>query len=86
MATSTIMPATTVPADTSEYAAGRADAQDDARALTIRQLQRRAAHYTHHATLPRAMGYVERVWEIGRERAALATAESKRAYADRAAI
>ncbi|WP_228981368.1 hypothetical protein [Streptomyces sp. DH12] len=85
MTTMTIAPATTGPDDASEYAAGRADAYDDSHTLTTPQLQARAAQYTEHATLPRAMGYVDRVLEIRWEDAAVTAAETELAHTDLAA-
>ncbi|KAF0646581.1 MULTISPECIES: hypothetical protein [Streptomyces] len=80
MTTMTIAPATTGPDDTSEYAAGRADAYDDAHTLTLPQLHTRAAHYIAYATPARAAGYADRVHETAMERAAVTAAETELAH------
>jgi hypothetical protein len=63
-----------------DYAAGRADAYDDSRTLTLDQLHARTAHYIQHATLARATGYADRVLELRMETAAVTAAETELAH------
>ncbi len=67
-----------------EYAAGRADAYDDTRTLTLAQLADRAALYAEHAHLLRALGYADRVLEMRMEHAAVTAAETELAHTDHA--
>lgn len=68
---------------TLEYAAGRADAYDDAHHLTLHQLAARGAEYAEHAHLLRALGYADRVLEMRMEHAAVTAAETELAHTDR---
>jgi hypothetical protein len=66
-----------------EYAAGRADAYDDSHTLTLHALTARAAEYTEHGHLLRALGYMDRVLEMRMEHDAVTAAETELAHANR---
>ena len=69
------------------HAAGRADAYDDAKTLTVEQLVVRAGMYAdYHPNLPYAVGYMDHVIEIRLELDVTAAAETELVWADRTAV
>jgi hypothetical protein len=66
------------------HTAGRADAYDDAKTLTVEQLTVRAGMYAdHHPSLAYAIGYMDFVIELRLELDVTAGAEAELAWADR---
>ena len=66
------------------HTAGRADAYDDAKTLTVDQLVIRAGmHADHHPSLPYAFGYMDYVIETRLGLDAVAAAEAELVWNDR---
>jgi hypothetical protein len=70
-------------ADDLDRAAGRADAYDDSKTLTVDELIVRAgANTDYHPSLAYALGYMDRVIEFRLELDAVSGAEFELAYTD----
>jgi len=67
-----------------DYHQGRADAYDDSRTRTLDELVVHAGASADHATIPYALGYMDRVIELRMELSAVSAAEAELAYADKA--
>jgi hypothetical protein len=66
------------------HAAGRADAYDDAKTLTVDQLVIRAGmHADYHPNLPYAVGYMDHVIEIRLSLDVSSAAEAELAWVDK---
>lgn len=66
------------------HAAGRADAYDDAKTLTVERLVVRAGMYAdHHPSLAYAIGYMDHVIEMRLEADVTAGAEAELAWTDK---
>ncbi|MFF7476604.1 hypothetical protein [Streptomyces sp. NPDC008092] len=66
------------------HSAGRADAYDDTKTLTVDELVIRAGmHADHHPNLAYAVGYMDRVIELRLELDAVSEAETELVWTDR---
>jgi hypothetical protein len=82
MTTMTIAPATGNYADDPDYYAGRADAYDDTAGRTLDELIVLAGMAVDYASIPYALGYLDRVTELRLESDAVTAAETELAHTD----
>lgn len=80
MTTMTLAPAFGNYADDPDYAIGRADAYDDSHTRTVDQLIALASMAVDYASIPYALGYLDRVSELRRETDAVTAAETELAH------
>ncbi|MFK0288289.1 hypothetical protein ACIQVL_48630 [Streptomyces sp. NPDC090499] len=85
MTTQTIDLATNGFAHDPDYSRGRADAYDASRTRTNDQMTVLAGMAADHATLPYALGFMDRVIELRLEQDAVAGAETELAWTDQPA-
>jgi hypothetical protein len=82
MSLMTIAPATGNYGDDPDYYTGRADAYDDSATRTVDQMVVLASMAVDYASIPYALGYLDRVTELRRELDAVTAAETELAHTD----